>query len=147
MNHSVSEVIARLLIAQSFGYAAADLPTPADYQITYGKLPDEGDYAITAFDVEGKREDKRDMRRGTPTIFPGVSVQVRAPSDGEASPKIWAVAAYLDGLSCKAVVVGASTYRVQNFSRVYNPTFLMEEERGGRRVWVFRGNVTIFQES
>ena len=56
-------------------------------------------------------------------------------------------------VSCRQVSVGATdtapagVYRVQNYSRKYDPTFLMEEEREERRVWTFRGYVTIFQES
>jgi hypothetical protein len=151
MNHPVSQVIA-VLIAKyaNLGKLYTDpTRTELDFQVTYASndLPDEGDYAIGTSDTEGENENLRSMKTGEPSIRPGVTIQVRAPTDSEASPRAWAIAKYLDALYCRAVLVGNTNYRIQNFSRKYDPMFLMEEERGGRRVWVFRGLVTIFQES
>jgi len=156
MNHPVSQVVGQLLVTAVLGKWVKDTSrTEADWQVSYGanELPDEGDYAIGLSDVEGENENKRSMRSGEPSIRPGVTLQIRAPTDQEAVPKAWEVAAHLDALSCRAVVVpnvvtgGTNTYRVQNFTRKYDPAFLHEEEREGRRVWVFRGLVTITQES
>lgn len=150
MNHTVSRVIATLLAGAGFGKMASDPSMEdGDWQVTYSAddLPDKGDWAIGVADTEGENQNLRNMNTGEPSIRPGITIQVRAPTDDEASPKIWACAKYLDGLYCKQVQVDANTYRVQNFSRKYDPMFMMEEDRGGRRVWVFRGLVTIHMES
>lgn len=149
MTHLVSQVIAQLIVTAGFGKWAENLSlTGDDWLVTYETQPDAHAYpmAIMCAQVEGFREEKRDMRRGTPTIFPGVGVQVRGRDDGEAALKANQLCAHLDAVLCRAVVVGVSTYRVQNFQRVYDPTFLMEEDRDARRVWVFRGAVTLTQE-
>jgi hypothetical protein len=150
MTHLTSHVIAKLIADAGFGKMASDPTLTADdWLVTYETQPDAKDYprAITTAAAEGFREDKRDMRRGTPTIFPGVSVMVRGYDDAEVAVKADAVCANLDSITlCRRVTVGESVYRVQNFQRAYDPTFLMEEDRDARRVWVFRGAVTVTQE-
>jgi hypothetical protein len=149
MTHLLSHVIAQLIVDGGFGKWADDSSlTAADYEVTYETMPDEHDYAIMAGEVEGKQEAKRPVRPGKtqPVIFPGCAVQVRAFKDGEAGPKARAVAAFLDAITCRRVTVETSRYLIQNFSRVYDPVFLMQEDRNDRRVWIFRGNVTITQE-
>lgn len=148
MNHPIGQIIAQLLVTAGFGKWNADLTlTAADYLITYETMPDADPYplAIMCGSAEGKREEKRSMRTGEPCIFPGCAVQVRAYDDAAAAVKAHGVAAFLDtvGLPFRRVTIGGTAYCIQNFARVYDPVFLMQEDRDDRRVWVFRGNVTI----
>lgn len=157
MNHLVSQVVAAMLVNGGFGKWNADLTlTAADWAVAYQSMPptDEFPLAIMCANAEGKNEtDKRSMRTGEPAIFPGVSVQVRAYDDLTAVRKAHSLAAFLDKigttlLAPRRVTIEGWTYCVQNFTRMYDPVFLMQEDRDDRRVWVFRGNVTIHvQES
>lgn len=148
MNHPVSKVVGQLLVSAGYGKWASDPAiVAADWQFTHGEtLPDDGDLAVGIADVEGENDNFRSLRDGRMTTRPGIAVQVRAPDDLTASPKIWAIANHLAALAHRTVGLGGTTYQVTNVSRKYDPCFLMEEERSERRVWIFRALVTICLE-
>lgn len=153
MNHLTGRIVATLLVNAGFGKWNSDVTlTAADWLVVYETMPDTDQFplAIMCKGVEGKREaDKRSMRTGEPAIFPGCSVQVRAYDDDAAQAKANSLVGYLNslGLPSRRVTIAGTAYYVQNFSLVFDPVFLMQEDRDDRRVWVFRGNVTIHQES
>lgn len=147
MNHPVAYVIAQLLVDADFGRWTGETSAAHPFAVTYGRMADENDQLIHVTDVEGFRGPNRDMRTGDQEAYPGVLVRVRAMTDGEAGPAAWAVARHLDALFCRTVTIETSSYRVQNFSRRYDPVFFDEEDRLERRVYGFRGNVVLKLET
>lgn len=155
MNHTLGEIIGQILVSAGLGKWEDTSTGETDWIVTYQTMADAQDYplAIMCAVTEGKREEKRSMRTGEPAIFPGCAIQVRAYDDKTASVKAWQIAKYLErvgapGVGFKSVTIDGTRYCLQNFSRMYDPVFLMQEDRDDRRVWVFRGNVTLHvQES
>lgn len=149
MTHLPSFVLAQLLVDQGFGvwWDTKPKPAPAVFRVSYGAMADADDRAVSALDTGAKQQDARSHRTGMKTEFPEVQVRVRGLSDREVNAKLSPIAAFLDGLHCRQVTLETVNYRIQNFSRQYAPTFLMQEERNNRRVWAISGYLTIWEES
>jgi len=151
--HLESEILAQYLVNQGFGvwWDKTPKPPPAIFRVSYGSMGvgDEkdprylDDRPIGVLDSDAKVQDARSHRTGEKVEFPGVQVRVRALKDSEAKPKLATIAANLAALYCVPVAVGDKTYCIRNYSPQYPPTFLMQEERNNRRVWVISGYLTI----
>ena len=149
MTHLPSFVLAQYLVNQGFGvwWDTQPKPAPAIFRVSYGAMADADDRAVSVLDIGAKQQDARSHRSGEKTEFPGVQVRVRGLSDRQVNSKLSPIAAALDGLYCQQVTLETSSYCVRNFSRQYDPTFLMQEERNNRRVWLISGYLTIWEES
>ena len=149
MTHLPSMVLAQYLVNQGHGVWWDTRPKPAVtiFKVSYGAMADEDDRAVSVMDTDSRNQDARSHRSGEHTFFPGVQVRVRALKDRDVNTRLSAIAADLDALFCQQVTLETRTYRLQNFSRQYDPTFLMQEERNNRRVWVISGYLTLWEES
>lgn len=157
MTHLPSWVLAQYLVNRGFGvwWDTKPKPAPSVFRVSYGTMGvgDEkdprylDDRAVSCLDTGTKNQDARSHRSGEPTMFPEVQVRCRGLNDREVNAKLSAIAKDLEQLYCQQVTLEAVNYRIQNFSRQYDPAFLMQEEKNNRRVWVISGNLTIWEES
>jgi hypothetical protein len=149
VTHLPSFVLAQHLVNQGFGvwWDTRPKPAPAVFRVSYGSMADEDDRAISVLDLTAKQQDARSHRTGGRTEFPGIQVRVRGLTDREVNTKFDPIVKNLDALFRQPVNLEGTNYCIQNCSRQYDPTFLMQEEKKNRRVWVIAANLTIWEES
>ena len=123
-----AQVIQYALVAAGVGHLPAIGVT---WPVYNSQLNDKPDGALCVYNTSGILDGR--LMAGTVIEHQGIQIRVRAAIDADALVKIKAVAAALDSFKNTEVVIGASTYTIQNASRK-SPIIGLGVEDGTKRV-------------
>jgi hypothetical protein len=129
--HTPARVLAQVLI--DLGLATnPEAATLGPWPVYAGKEPDEPDDAMTIYDTAG-RDQGRVNPDSTRLELYGVQVRVRSAVRQDSYVQSWAVAAALDALYWRTVVVEVESYLLRNVARAGPPAVLgTDSPRTGR---------------
>ena len=129
MNHSAAQVLKQYLI--DIGYFEDDLGD--DWAIFVGSLPDKPYRAAAVYDTAGLL-DGRIQSSGEAIIHHGVQLRVRSDSYNVGWVKIHDAGVALSAAQNATVVLGTSTYTINNITTASSIVSLGPEEGSTRNV-------------
>lgn len=123
-----AQVIQYALVSAGVGALPA---TGVLWPVYNSQLNDKPDGALCVYNTSGILDGR--LMAGTVIEHPGIQIRVRAAIDADALAKIKEVGTALDGFKNKEVVIGTTTYVIQNASRK-SPIIGLGVEDGTKRV-------------
>lgn len=152
MNHSPSEIIAKMLVDDGYAVFDQNLATGSKWKVHVLIVPDDPPRVITVYDTTGIKDGR--IMAGITIIHPGWQIMIRALSADigwwmakrifDYSDTILRKSVQIDARTVETVLLPASTYRVQGLYKTGSVQTAGQDEKR-RFLFTVNGTTTIAQ--